>query len=157
MGLFDFLNPRKKAEQQLIERINQATNAVAIGLYARLAHRYRERHQLDFADALAAAVTNATLSHSPSNEQAREFVDRNGPLIEQELFALGNDMEIRRVLTETIRAQALVPFIHGRTAETWLDPIENLQHFGILIPGGNTPSPETFFPIAAEFYDTRPE
>jgi hypothetical protein len=157
MGLLDFLSPRKKAEQQLIRRINQATNAVKLGLYFRLVLRYRELHHVEFAKSLAAAVTNETLSHPPSNEQGREFVDRNRSLIEQELFALGNDMEIRRVLTETIRARALIPFVHGHPAETWLDPIEKLQHFGILIPGGNTPSPETFFPMATQFYDTRPE
>lgn len=157
MGLLDFLNPRKKAEQQLIQKINQATNAVKLGLYARLVDRYRKLHQLDFAKYLAAAVTNEALSHPPSNEQGREFVDRNRPLIEQELLALGKDMDIRRVLTETIRARALVPFIHGHTAETWLDPIEKLQRFGILIPGGDAPSPETFFPIATEFYDTSPQ
>jgi hypothetical protein len=56
MGLLDFLNPRKKAEQQLIQRISQATN-----------------------------------------------------------------------------------------------------HFGILILGGAAASEETFFPMAAEFYDSRPQ
>ncbi len=96
------------------------------------------------------------LSDHP-NEQGQEFFDRNCPLIEQELFALGKDMEIRRVLTETIRAWSLVPFIRGRPAETWLDPVEKLQHFGILIPGGAAASEETFFPMAAEFYDSRPQ
>ncbi len=116
MGLFDFLNLRKKAEQQLIQRVNQATNAVKLGLYARLVHRYRELYPLDFAKYLAAAVTNEALSDPPSNEQGREFVDRNGPLIEQELFTLANDMEVRRVLTETIRARGA-----SMTADEYFD------------------------------------
>jgi hypothetical protein len=65
-------------------------------------------------------------------------------------------MEIRRVLTETVRARGIIPFTEGQTAEASLNPIEKLQHFGILIPYGDAPSPDTFFPIAAEFYDTRP-
>jgi hypothetical protein len=156
MGLLDFLNPRKKAEQQLIQRISQATNGVKLGLYYRLVHRYRERYELDFAKYLAAAVANEVLS-DPPNEQGREFFDRNRPLIEQELFALGKDMEIRRVLTETIRAWSLVPFIRGHPVLPILDTIEKLKHFGILIPGGAAASEETFFPMAAEFYDSRPQ
>src|SRR5207253_10374275 len=135
MGLLDFLNPRRKAEQQLMQRISQATNAVKLGLYYRLVHRYRERYEVDFAKYLAAAVANEALSDSP-NEQGREFFDRNRPLIEQELFALGKDVEIRRVLTETIRAWSLVPFIRGHPVLPILDTIEKLKHFGILIPGG---------------------
>jgi hypothetical protein len=140
-----FLFIRKKAERRLIQRINQATNAVKIGRYSRLVRRYRELHELDFAGYLAAAVTNEAFSDPPSNDQGREFLGRNRALIEQELFALAKDMDIRRVLTETIRARGLVPFIQGQTAETWLNRIEKLQHFGILIPGGDAPSAEVLF------------
>ncbi len=157
MGLFDFLNPRKKAEQQLIQRISQATNAVKLGLYYRLVHRYRERYELDFAGYLAGAVANEAFSDHPGNEEGREFLDRHRSLIEQELFALGKDMEIRRVLTETIRAWSLIPFIRGHPVLPMLDTIEKLKHFGILIPGGAAASEETFFPLAAEFYDSRPQ
>ena len=38
---------------------------------------------------------------------------------------------------------------HIGGVEAWLNPIEKLQHFGILIPGGDAPSAEVFLRLLA--------
>jgi hypothetical protein len=68
MGLLDFLNPRKKAEQALIENLQKASNLVKMGLYARLITKYAGRYDVDFATFLAAAVSNEVFSDPPGNE-----------------------------------------------------------------------------------------
>jgi hypothetical protein len=144
------------AMRRLIKQIEHSTDLVKLGLAERLANKYAKTYGGDIAMALAAAVTNEVFSEQPGNDQGKAFLQQNRALVEQELLKLREDSYICRVLTETVRAGMIVPYAKGiRTAEAFLDPLEKLQRLGILIPGGEAPSPSTFFPLANEFYLSR--
>jgi hypothetical protein len=151
MALLDFLNPRKKAEQTLIENLQKASNLVKMGLYARLVAKYAGRYDLNFAKFLAATVSNEVFSDPPGNEQSRGFLEQHKDIIEQELREFRKDRQICNFLTQMLRARAIIPFARGVTGDTWIDPLDKLQHYGILVPGGSAPTPETLVPLVNEF------
>jgi hypothetical protein len=104
-------------------------------------HRYKEIHDLDFAKYLAGAITNEVVSDPPSNEQGREFLERNRALIEQELFKLSEDMEIRRVLTDPIPSfQWPLSFM-----------LLALRDSAASLGRGSIPNPQKFLPLASPY------
>ena len=129
---------------------------VRIGIFGRLAYRYASKMEREKAGLLAAAVTNELFSSSPSNPKAEKFLESNRELIEREIYNLRDDDEIRNAITQAIRVKALV--LHEKTENTQetLALLEKLLKLGILVPGGETPSPDIFLPMALEFYESTP-
>ena len=74
--------------------------------------------------------------------------------MESELYELSKDDEVRLVLTQTLRAAAMVPFLRKNySADALYDPLENIEKYGILIPEGDFPSLDGLVRIVTEFYD----
>ncbi len=155
MRLFDFLNFRKRAESALVRELEATANLVKVGLYARLVERYSQEFELENAKFLAAAVTNEAFSDQPSDGQAITFLERQRPLVEEKLRELSKDYHVCNVLTQTLAAWAMVPLLEGATADAWIDPLEKLQRYGILIPGGSAPELKQLIPLVTEFYKSR--
>ncbi len=147
---------RAGSKKKLLGDLQHAVDMVKVGMYERLLVEYKARHEAEFAGFLAAAVTNEALSDEPSNEEGQHFLNENRALIETELRSLSHDQYLCHVLTQTMRARAVIPFAKGNsTAEALSDPLDKLRDFGILIPGGEFPKIETFYALAREFYQTR--
>src|SRR5262245_22386321 len=136
MGFLDFLNPRKTAEEALMQNLERLCNLVKMGLYSRLLARCSQRYDRGFAAFVAAAVANASFSEPPGIEEGRRFLRQHGQLIEQELAELRKDQQTCNVLTQILRARSVIPFAKGETADTWMRPLDKLERYGILAPGG---------------------
>src|SRR5438874_3707978 len=100
-----------------------------MGLYTRLVAQYRNDYDLDFAKVLAAPVTNEVFSDASDNEHGRAFLEQHRELIDRQLRELSRDGNTCRVLTQMLRARAMIPFARGGTPETWIDPLEKLQRY----------------------------
>lgn len=153
IGWFIF---HKYAKHRLIQQLEHLTDLSKVGLSARLVAKYKTRYDEDFAFSLAAAVTNEVFSESPNLDAARHFLQQHSAIIEQELRALGRNKNICHVLTQVVRAGSVIRFAKGiQTRDAFCGPIEKLQHFGILIQGGDAPSLNRLTPLVKEFYLTR--
>jgi hypothetical protein len=154
IGLFIWF--RAVSKKKLLNDLQRSVDMVKVGMYARLLAEYEARYESEFAGLLAAAVTNMAFSDEPSNEKGQHFLNENQALIETELRSLSHNQYLCHVLTQTIRARAVIPFAKGNhTAEALCDPLDKLRDFGILIPGGEFPELKTFYTLAMEFYQTR--
>lgn len=144
-------------EKALFDKMLSGVDRVKIGVFGRLAQRYETKMGREEANLLAAAITNELFSDTPSNPGAQRFLESNRTLIEKEILNLQNDDEIRNAVTQAVRVKAIVSYDKsGNAQESLLDPLEKLKKLGILVPGGETPSPENFLPMAVEFYDATP-
>ena len=143
---------RKKV---LLKKMLSGVDMVKVGVYGRLSSRFKAKYGEVKAGLLAAAVTNEVYSESLSNLDAKKFLESHKDIVERELSSLQNDDEIRNIVTQAIRVKATVSYAKDvRNQESLLNPIEKLKKFGILVSGGDAPSPGTFLPMAYEFYQS---
>jgi len=131
--------------KRILRKMSNGVDMVSIGLYGCLYRRFKSKYG-DKANYLAAAVANELFSQQPSTPDAKNFLELHKELIEKEIHNLQNDDEIRTMVTQAVRVMCIT------SPELSFYPIEKLREFGILIPGGDSPSPETFLPMAYEFY-----
>ena len=104
---------------------------------------------------LAEAVTNELFSDHPSSHESERFLKSSYEVIQDELYELQKDIEIRNIVTQTIRAKILVASMLGaKDKEAIIDPIEKLQRYGIFIPGGEPSLPVNFLVMAHEYFIT---
>ena len=140
------------SKKSLMNRMISGVDMVKYGIYRHLRVRLSARYGWEKAGWVAAAVTNDLFSEYPSDIEAEEFLESHRETIEKELFNLQNDDEIRNVVTQAIRVKCTVSYAEGvKTRNSLIDPVEKLMKLGILITGGDAPSPETFLSMAYEF------
>lgn len=139
-------------KRQLFKKMIAGVDMVKMGLYNRLSIRYIKKYGKTKGGLLAAAVINELFSELPSNTEAEQFLQLNSDLIQQELPRLRDDKEICDAVTQAVRVKIIV-FLDQKklSPEDSIECIEKLRRFGILVPGGNTPGPDTFLPMAIKF------
>jgi len=136
-----------------MKRMGWGVDVIKAGIALQLLRRYKLEYAEDTSAKLASAVTNELFSDPPSTSEAAEFLEENAELIHQAIDALQDDRETREALTQALRVKAMVAFAggkHGR--EHLIEPIEKIRELGLLIPGGDEPSAETFFPLVQQYY-----
>ena len=137
----------------LLRSMNTGVDQVKLGLYSILRSKFATEHGEDTAGSLAAAVTNEIFSELPSTPEAEEFLQSHRDIVERELSTLKHDDRIRAVVTQAVRVKTTISYAKGvRGRESLLDPIDKLLQLGILLPGGDPPSPWSFLRSAEEFY-----
>ncbi len=139
-------------KKKLIKKMSGAIDLVKMGIYMRLESNFLRKYAEDFSGLLSAAIVNVLFDQSPSNLKASEFSASNKDLINQELRNLKDDEDIRKVVTEAVRAKSVLLIAQDQNAAvSCAEHLEKLRDLGILIPGGEAPSLD-FLSIAEEFY-----
>jgi hypothetical protein len=152
IAYYYFLVHRKKT---LLKRMVSGIDMVKIGVYGRLSQRFKAKYGEEQVGLLATAVTNELFSELPSNPSAEKFLKSNKDIVERELSNLRSDDEICNAVTQAVRVKLTISYDKGNhTQEQLFDPLEKLKKFGILVSGGDTPSPDTFLPMAYDFYQS---
>jgi hypothetical protein len=131
----------------------QAEKQVVAGVYGRLMGRYRQRYSQETASGLARAVTWALFHLEPEDETAIQFTSSHQDLIDAEIINLRADVEIRRIVTDTLVLKAV--FIHrqlGCKDNSYMEPIEHLKQLGIFLEGEYPPTPKRFIETARDFF-----
>jgi hypothetical protein len=159
-GIVCWLIIRAKLKANLAAKIEAAVNMVKAGLYERLVTSYSPRiHNLEDAKFLAASVVNKVFGEKPnplSGKAGSDFLLRNEGLINAEVGNLREDVFLREVLTQAVRMHTLARQLSGKlTPLEAIDHLQGLQEMGVLNRAGESPTPETFFPLAIRFYQSR--
>jgi len=138
--------------KDLSRRMLEGVQMVKRGLYLRLIRRLEDTYGLEKAKWLAAAIINELFSDLPSNEEGREFLQLNKDNVRQEISNLRDDRETRLAVTQAVRVRGIIRHTLGDSPQKDLvDPLEKLRKLGILIPGGETPEPDSFLSMARAF------
>jgi hypothetical protein len=118
--------------------------------------KFVDRYGEEDADLLAAAVSNKLLLGEPTNTKAVRFLNLHSDLVNSELSNLKNENEeIRKIITQALRVKAAIDSEKRlKPTDTILNMMDQAHTLGILIPGGEFPSPESFLRMASKFHDT---
>ena len=141
-------------QMAVIVAMGRAVNMVKLGLFRQLKHRYLTELERPEATLLADAVTAYIFSEEPTVPHEVQFKRENVDRIEAEARRLSNDRQTCQLLTQAVRTQATIAFIRlNRNAQIATAQLERLNDLGILVAGGEAPSPDTFVPAARAFCD----
>lgn len=136
----------------LLDQMSNGVEMVMVGVYGRLREPFKRKYGEERGAKLAAAVLNELFSRPPSRADARDFLDANKALVVQEIVNLRENQEIREAVTDAVRVQMIVAQATGGVTEDSLRPVDKLIAFGLLVTTRETPSPDTFLPMAQAFY-----
>lgn len=151
---YSYRSHRKKA---LINRMAIAVDMVKMGVYGRLSQRLKDQYGREEGILLAGAVVNEIFSGLPTRAEAKEFAASNKEVIERELSNLKNEDEIRKIITQAVRVKIIITVAQGiRNRQEIVEPLEKLERLGLLVPGGEAPTPESFLSQAREFLEATP-
>jgi len=143
----------RSARRASIKRMAGGVDVIKAGIAVQLLRRYKRECPEDTAAKLASAVANELFSDPPSTHDAAVFLEENAQLVQQAIEALQDERETREALTQALRVKAMVAFAEGRRGRQHLiEPIERLRELGLLIPGGDQPSADTFVPLVQRYY-----
>jgi len=152
LGLLYFWLSRRSLHKTLM-RMDAGADVIKVGIAIHLIRKYKQEHDDDTAAKLASAVTNEIFSDPPSNEAGLLFLRDQADLIEHEIAALRDNKGVREAITQALRVKAMACLARGeRDREHVIDTIEKAKSYGLLIPGGEQPSPETFFPLVERYW-----
>ena len=130
----------------------QVTKYAASAIRATLLKRYSQEYEERSAVWLASVITNTLLSYEiDSNTMKRAELHR--ALINNKIAALKNDAGLCRLLTDTVRVITTLCFAI-KEADIMANPLKRIQaleRFGLLIPGGDEPEPESYSEMVREF------
>jgi len=139
-------------KRKLIKKMLSGVNLVKMGLYVRLKSNLTQEYDEDFSEFLAAAIINELFSETPSNPEGIEFLSSNKELVHQEIDKLKHDEKIRNAVTQAVRVKAIILLANNQDhSSSHVQPLEKLKDLGILIPGGEPPTPETLLAMARDF------
>lgn len=146
-------------KRKVFKSMLEAANTIKFSVYVRLVPRYEKKYNdEEFAKYLAVSISNALFSSPTKRREAENFFKKNKETIRLELFELRHDREICYAVTQAVRVLMISNFAYGKKSEGDISkPLERLNKFKILVPGGEAPSPETFIPFAQEFYNDSKE
>lgn len=135
----------------------RAEKQVFAGIFGRLYARYVVQYEPDYASFLALAVARILLSMPGENEQARIFMEQNQDRIRQEILALKDETEVRRMVTDTLIMKVVA--LHkagGCDADSAGEPIDRIRTLGIYLEGNQPPTPGSFVLTASRFFSSSP-
>lgn len=139
----------------LFKKMIDGVVMVEVGLWDRLCEKYIPKYGKTKGEFLAAAVINELFSELPSNSEGEQFLKSNYDLIQRELSSLKDDREMCNAVTQAVRVKVIVFSAQNKLSpESLLECLEKLRRFGILVPGGNTPTPDNFLAMAYKFSQT---
>ncbi len=139
------------------EDLIRAEKQVLAGIYSRLLARYITEFPERFASFLAMAVTKTLLSQTADDEREKRFQEENGDQIRQQINALKDDSDIRRMITDTLVIKVVFQQRKGGCkAEESLSPLEKLKELGLYLEGSHPPTPSSFIRLASRFFSETP-
>lgn len=139
------------------EDLIRAEKQVIAGVYGRLYARFIASYTEKQASQLALAVAGTLLSQPSDDKQIKTFIEQNQELIDQEMAALKDDTEIRRIVTDTLVLK--IVFLHrkrGCSSEEALKLVERLKQQGLYQEGTIPPTPGAFVSMASRFFAETP-
>ena len=153
MGIFSSLFPDKK--KKFYQKIDVAVDQVKRGTYNFLFLSYLKDHERDFADALAAAVTNELFFEPPVGEKGEAFVSSHRKEIDAAMAAVSECREICVLVSDAVRLREDI--IYKSTASGGGDKIfgrgiERLRKAGIIPEGHAIPAPKLFMAKAEKYF-----
>ncbi len=140
-----------------LKRMAAGVDIVKAGIAVELLRRYKLKYDDKTAVKLAVAVANELFSDPPApgpgTSEAAAFLSENRDLVRENMRELEEDVQTREALTQALRVKAMVAFAQGKRGRAHLiEPIEKIKELGLLIPGGDVPSTDTFFPLVQRYY-----
>lgn len=136
------------AKQTLVTEMADGVNMIMTGIFTLLSTRLKRTYP-DCAPTLAAAVVNEMFFRP---QPAQDFCLQYYHQIREEIRKLSDDEGIKAAFTQAIRVNTL---IHQQTGMiSTQEGSRRLEHClkrGLLIQGGNFPTPPTFLPFAEHF------
>lgn len=135
----------------------RAEKQVFAGIFGRLYARYVLKYEPEHASFLALAVARILLSMPGEGKQARVFMEQNQDRIRQEILALKDEIEIRRMVTDTLIMKAVA--LHkagGCDADRSGASIDRIRTMGIYLEGNQPPTPGSFVRTASRFFSLSP-
>ncbi|MGO9019688.1 MAG: hypothetical protein ACLQVJ_15205 [Syntrophobacteraceae bacterium] len=149
MGFSAFAYSRVRAQEQLVRKIDSAILDVQTATYARLRDKYA-KHRLP--GLIAGAVVNELFSNESPTDEGRQFAQKHAKLIREKISELKEDIRLRTVMTQTLRVKAAFEAgLQLRSPEEAMRPLERLSELGILIPGGESPTLDTFLMLVRDY------
>ncbi len=147
MGLFS-----RKAQARVIAEMASGLDAVRGGVFARLHRSYRATVGDGDAGRMAGAIVNLLFGKAATKPEAAEFCLTHAREIEDGLKSLASEpLEVRDLITQALRVNVTVRLFTDRpNADSAVEALQRALDLGILIPGGDDPTPERFLPLAAE-------
>ena len=127
------------------------------GILGRLYAKYALQYEQDYAVSLSLAVARILLSVPDGDDRARTFIERNQDRIKQEIIALKDETEIRRMVTDTMVMKTVA--IHkggGCSADEAAGPVERIKTLGVYLEGSQPPTPGSFTRSASRFLSASP-
>jgi hypothetical protein len=144
-----------RRRKSLFDRMLKAVELIKLGIFVRLQVRYLAEYGECSASLLAAAVTNELFSACPTTPEAEKFLELNMDLVKVALANLKEDAEVRQATTRALRVKAFIEMDgSAKISPRSIAPLERIQELGILVPGGDTPTPDSFLEYASWFYET---
>ena len=135
----------------------KAEKQVLTGVYVRLFKRYLVNFPEKKARALAGVVTHRIFCMEPADESMVEFLKEHEAIVGEEIRLLGQDREIRRIVSDTIVLKVVyMKRRRGCSDEAAADPVDRLKEMGIFLEGEKIPTPAGFIMSAKAFYDATP-
>ena len=135
----------------------KAEKQVLTGVYVRLFKRYLVNFPEKKARALAGVVTHRIFCMEPADESMVEFLREHEDAVEEEIRLLGEDREIRMVVSETIVLKVVyMKRRRGCGEESPIGPVDRLKEIGIFLEGEHVPTPSGFIRSAKAFYEATP-
>lgn len=135
----------------------RAEKQILAGIYGRLLARYIVRFSDHYASSLALAVTKLLLSHREEDKNALVFTEHNRQGILEEVAALRDDRDLRRIVTDTLVLKAVYQHrLSGCKKDESVRAIEKLKELGIYLEGKEPPTPAAFVRLASRFFSGTP-
>ncbi len=143
----------RSARRSGLKRMAAGVDIVKSGIAVELLRRYKLKYDDKTAVKLGVAVANELFSDPPGTSEAVAFLSENRGLVHDRMRELAEDGQTREALTQALRVKAMVALAQGKRDRAHLiEPIEKVKELGLLIPGGDTPSADTFFPLVQRYY-----
>ena len=139
------------------EDLFRAEKQVFAGIFGRLYAGYIVRYEPEYASFLALAIARVLLSMPGESEQARIFMEQNQDRIRQEILALKDETEIRRMVTDTLIMKVVA--LHkagGCDADSVGESIDRIRTLGVYLEGNQPPTPGSFVRTASKFLSSSP-
>jgi hypothetical protein len=142
----------KRAKEELVNRMMSGVNMITVGIFSRLLSRFSRTLPQKTAGMLAAAVVNELFFRPPVNQEAAAFLRSNYKQVQEEIANLSGDAEIKNAFTQAIRVNLIISQEQGKiSTQEAIGKLEQSMKRGVLLQGGEMPTPEHFLPFAHNF------
>jgi hypothetical protein len=140
----------RRMRNRLLRRMRAGVNGVLVATYCRLKARYEVELEHQAAGLLAGGVTSVIFNQLPAHEEGAKFQVAHGDLMARKLAELKGDSFLRHAVTQALRVRSMLDARGTRQSEPDVS-LESLTMLGLLVPGGEPPTPATFLPLVMEY------